>query len=209
MFFVFDGIDGSGKSTQLQLFAGWLEEQGREVVVCKDPGSTMLGEQLRRLLLDRHQTPIAMRTEMLLFTTARTQLVEEVVRPALAAGKTIVLDRYILSTVVYQGYAGELDPQDIWTVNQIATGGLIPDVTFVFDLPPDKAMTRLFQRENRSLDRLESRGLEYFSRVRDGFLTEAERWHVGVEVIDADPSVEAVQANVRELASLYLNQCSS
>ena len=105
MFFVFDGVDGSGKTTQLNRLADWLRSQDREVVVCKDPGTTELGERLREILLSKSETPIHMRSEMMMFTTARTQLVEQIVRPALAAGKTVVLDRYVLSTVVYQGHA--------------------------------------------------------------------------------------------------------
>jgi len=109
MFFVFDGVDGSGKTTQLNLFADWLGQQGHDVVTCKDPGTTELGERLREILLHQSETPIHIRSEMMMFTTARTQLVEQIIRPALDAGKSVVLDRYVLSTVVYQGHAGDLD----------------------------------------------------------------------------------------------------
>ena len=105
MFIVFEGVDGAGKTTQLTQLVRWLEQRDISVVTCKDPGSTALGEQLRSILLGSADTPISMRTEMMMFTTARTQLVDEIVRPALAAGKTVVLDRYIYSTIVYQGHA--------------------------------------------------------------------------------------------------------
>lgn len=204
MFIVFDGVDGAGKSTQINLFVAWLEAQGRQVVTCKDPGSTLLGEELRRLLLDRHQIPIAMRTEMMMFTTARTQLVEELIRPALEAGKTVVLDRYIFSTVVYQGHAGSLDPEEIWKVNEIATQGLAPDLTFLFDLTPAKAFERLRRRGNKSLDRMEARGREYFEKVRAGYLSEAARQPDCVEIINCDRPVDEIQSEIRQLISRYI-----
>lgn len=200
MFFVFEGVDGAGKTTQLQLFAEWLNSLGHRVVTCQDPGSTQLGEEVRRLLLGSHQTPIHMRTEMMLFTTARTQLVEEIIKPALLVGQTVVLDRYILSTVVYQGHAGNLKPDEVWTVNRIATDGLLPDVTFVLDLDVQTAS----QRMGKSLDRMESRGAVYFEKVRQGFIHEAQRWPDRVELIDAAQSVSDMQAEIRQLASGYL-----
>jgi dTMP kinase len=200
MFFVFDGVDGAGKSTQLDRFVQWLRDQGRDVVTCKDPGSTELGERIRSVLLGDHEIPISMQAEMMLFTTARTQLIEQIVKPALESGKTVVLDRYIFSTVVYQGHAGDLAPDDIWTVNRIATNGTMPDVTFILDVPVNIAMKRL----GDSLDRMESRGSEYFERVRTGFLAEAERWPDTVDVIDATKSEDDIESEIREVAIGYI-----
>ncbi len=202
MFFVFEGVDGAGKTTQLNAFVSWLQDQGLDVVACKDPGSTELGEQLRSILLGKHTTPIHMRTEMMLFTTARTQLVQEIVKPALRDGKTVVLDRYILSTVVYQGHAGKLDPDELWTVNQIATERVMPDVTFVLDLDVQTAM----QRVGQSRDRMESRSTEYFEQVRAGFIRESQRRPQGVEVIDASADPTAIQHEIRSLAEGYLKR---
>jgi dTMP kinase len=200
MFIVFDGVDGAGKSTQLEMSVQWLADRGHDVVTCQDPGSTELGEQIRKVLLGKHEIPISMRAEMMLFTTARTQLIEQIVKPALENNQTVVLDRYIFSTVVYQGHAGDLNPDELWTINMLATGGLMPDITFILDVPVDVAMARL----GNSLDRVESRGTEYFERVRKGFLTESERWPIGVEVIDATRSPETIQLEIRELAKVYL-----
>lgn len=200
MFFVFDGVDGAGKSTQLELFVEWLRETDHDVVTCKDPGSTELGERLRTILLGKHEIPISMRAEMMMFTTARTQLIEQVVKPALANHKTIVLDRYILSTIVYQGHAGELDPDDLWAINRVATDGVLPDVTFVLDVPVSVAMKRL----GSTLDRMESRGPEYLDRVRRGYLTESKRSPKGVEVIDATRTPDVIQTDIREIAMAYL-----
>ena len=201
MFFVFEGIDGAGKSTQLTRFNSWLESIGHEVVTCADPGSTEVGEALRAILLAKHSMPIHMRTEMMLFTAARTQLVEEIIKPAIAAGQTVVLDRYLWSTVVYQGHAAELSSDSIWQVNQIATDGLMPDATFVLDLAVDTAMERI----GKSLDRMESRGTEYMQKVRDGFLTEAKRFPDQVFVVDASMHPDKVAEKIQSVAQEIMN----
>lgn len=182
MFIVFDGVDGAGKSTQLRLAAERLAAAGLTVRGCSDPGSTALGKRLREILLGRHETPVGMRGEMLLFMAARAQLVDEIIRPALDRGEVVLCDRYSIATSVYQGHAGGLPLDEIRAVNRVATGGLWPDLTFLYDLPVDMAMARIGLRE---LDRLESRGTAYLERVRDGFLAESRHWPRGVEVIDA------------------------
>lgn len=202
MLIVFEGIDGSGKSTQLKKLADWFRERERQVDCFRDPGSTRLGNQIREWLLGDHDLPIHPRAEMMLFSTARTQLVEECLRPALQQRRVVLLDRYIFSTVVYQGYAGELDPRAIWTVNRIATNSLMPDLTLVFDLPVDKALARL----GKSLDRMESRGAEYFERVRAGFLQEAEQWPTSVEVLDADRSEDELHQDVLRVVETWMNE---
>ena len=202
MFIVFEGVDGAGKTTQLVQLVEWLEQQDVTVVTCKDPGSTKLGEQLRTILLSSVDTPISMRTEMMMFTTARTQLVDEIVRPALAAGKTVVLDRYIYSTIVYQGYAGNLPTDEIRQINHIATGGLMPDLTFMIDLPVEVSMRRL----GESLDRMESRGTDYFEKVRAGFIAESKRAMDGVKLVDGNRLPEEIQAELRVITQRYLEK---
>lgn len=194
MFVVFDGLDGTGKSTQLRLFAEWLVQQGREVVICQDPGTTRLGNELRTLLLHEQGFQIHMRCELLLFMAARAQLVEQVIRPALALGQTVICDRYVFSTVVYQGYGGGIDPQLVWQLNQFATNGLMADLTLIFDLDAATSQSRL----GTAKDRLESRGMEYFQKLRDGFIQEANRFPTGVSLIDARGTVEQVQQRVRQ-----------
>ena len=195
MFIVFDGIDGAGKSTQINLTKQWLEQRGQRVETFYDPGSTALGKSLREILLGEHEYAIDVTTEMLMFIAARAQLVAEKVRPALSAGKTVLCDRYTFSTVVYQGYAGGLPIEKIWQANQIATGGLQADLMLLFDLPAEVAFSRL----GSGLDRMESRGPAYFEKVREGFLRESQRFPVGVEVIDATQEPETVQATIRRL----------
>jgi dTMP kinase len=196
MFVTFDGVDGTGKSTQLELFCQWLRSLGRDVVTCRDPGGTALGERIRSILLDSRDTPIDRRSEMLLYQASRAQLVDETIRPALAAGKMVVCDRYLLATVVYQGHAGGLDVDDVWRVGQVATGGIAPDLTFLLDMPASQAAARI----DREMDRMEKQGLEYLGRVRQGYLTEAKRDPTRIAVIDAARSIEAVQRDVRQAA---------
>ncbi|MFP6603260.1 MAG: dTMP kinase [Pirellulaceae bacterium] len=196
MFISFDGVDGVGKSTQTELFVEWLREQGRTVVTCRDPGSTELGERLRTLVLKASDIKIDAESEMLLYMAARAQLVAEVIQPALAAGQVVVSDRFLLANVVYQGHAAGLDPQSIWDVGNVATAGQQPDLTVVLDMPLERAVGRI----GRELDRMEAKGLEFLQRVRQGFLTEAERAPEQIKVINADQEIEQVQADIRQVA---------
>jgi dTMP kinase len=197
MFLSIDGGDGSGKSTQLELLCTWLREQGHDVLTCRDPGSTPLGEAVRNILLDRHDLHIDRRSEMLLYMAARSQMVEEIIRPALKQGKTVVSDRYLLANVAYQGYGGGLDVPTLWEVGRIATSGLLPDLTIVLDVPADVAAARM----NRPLDRMEKQGDAFHARVREGFLAEAEKAPEEIVVISAAGSIEDVQAEIRRVVS--------
>ena len=197
-FFSFDGLDGVGKSTQSKLFGDWLREQGEEVVFCRDPGSTPFGETIRKILLDRDAVSFGRRAEMFLYMAARAQLVEEVISPALTAGKTVVSDRFLLANVVYQGYARGLDVDEIWQVGAVATGGVRPDLTFILDMPEGRALDRL----QRPLDRMESQGNDFRARLRGGFLAEAQRRPKEIAVIDADRPIDAIQAEIRQRAAM-------
>jgi dTMP kinase len=192
-FISLDGIDGAGKSTQIQRLADWLRSQGRTVTCCRDPGSTAVGDAVRAILLDRHDLHLAPTAEMLLYMAARAQLVAEVVAPALARGDWIVSDRYLLANVVYQGHAGGLDPERIRTVGAVATGGLEPDLVIVLDVDLDTSARRL----DRPLDKLENRGDGYRRRVREGYLAEARREPARTCVIDAAAGIDAVAERIR------------
>jgi len=200
MFFSIDGGDGTGKSTQVEEFSEWLRRLGHDVVVCRDPGSTPLGEAVRELVLNRADLQISRPSEMLLYMAARAQLVEEVIRPALRQGKTVVSDRYLLANVVYQGHAGGLDVEALWEVGRIATGGVMPDLTVVLDMPARAAVERL----KRNLDRMEQQGNAFHARVRQGFLDEAARKPKQVVVVSAEGTVEQVQTAIREAAERFL-----
>jgi dTMP kinase len=197
MFFSLDGIDGTGKSTQLRLFVDWLRSQGKDVVECRDPGSTKLGEALRHILLHGDaEMEICHCSEMLIYMAARAQLVEQVIRPALAAGKVVVSDRFLLANIVYQGHAGGLNPADVREVGRVATSGIEPDCIFLLDMLPEAAARRL----NRPLDRIEQRGSEYVRKLRAGFLTEAALSDGRVHVIDADRDANALHNEIVRIA---------
>ena len=201
MFISIDGGDGAGKTTQVALLCEWLRAGGREVVACRDPGSTRLGEAVRELVLNRNDLRIDRRSEMLLYMAARAQLVEEVIRPALEQGKTVVSDRYLLANVVYQGHAGGLDVKTLWEVGRVATGGLVPDLSIVLEIPPREAASRL----RRELDRMEQQGDAFHARVRQGFLDEAKRQPERIVVANAARSIEQVQADIRTVVGRFLN----
>jgi dTMP kinase len=170
LFLTLDGPDGGGKSTQAGRLAGWLRGRGAEVVTCQDPGGTALGERLREIVLGRATVNLALRAEMLLYMASRAQLVEEVIRPGLAAGRLVVSDRFLLANIVYQGDAGGLPVEEVARVGQAATGGLLPDLTLVLDIAPEAARARV----GRARDRIEDRPADYHRRVRDGFLRAAQ-----------------------------------
>ncbi len=196
MFFSFDGVDGVGKTTQLELFCQWLRDRGDEVVTCRDPGSTPLGESIRGILLEHSDMAIDARSEMLLYMASRAQLVDEVIRPALAEGKTVVSDRFLLANVVYQGHGGGLDVDSLWQVGLVATAALTPDLTFLLDMPA----TESFQRIGREPDRMEARGADFMERVRQGFLAEASRCEL-IVVVNAAQDVPLVHQSICHAAA--------
>jgi dTMP kinase len=191
LFISLDGLDGAGKSTQCRLLAEWLRARGHVVVACADPGGTRVGRHIRQLLLNYDMD---LTCEALLFMASRAQLVAEVIRPALENGQWVVCDRFLLANVVYQGHAGGLDPERLWTLGRFATGGLEPDLTVVLDLPLDQAITR----RTRPADRVEGRASDYQERVRAGFLAEARRRPERIHVVDADQPIEVVQHLIQQ-----------
>ena len=200
LFLSIDGIDGCGKSTQIELLREWLVAAGHEVLVVRDPGGTQLGETLRDILLHRQEIPLDMTAEMLLYMASRAQLVAELIRPALSDGKTVLADRFLLANVVYQGNGGGLDPNTIWKVGEVATGGLRPSQTFLLDLEPAVAQ----QRMGGQRDRLESRGVEYMTRVRDGFLAQSRCLESDLTVVDATQAVDVVFNTIKEVVQSRL-----
>ncbi|MGB8853868.1 MAG: dTMP kinase [Pirellulales bacterium] len=192
-FIALDGIDGSGKSSQIAPLVEWLTSLGHAVTTCRDPGSTATGDAIRGILLDRHDLQLAPTAEMFLYMAARAQLVAEVVGPALARGEWVVSDRYLLANIVYQGHAGGLDPDTIRRVGGIATGGLMPDLVLLLDVDLETAARRL----DRPLDKLENRGDSYRQRLRSGYLTEASAAPDRIVVIDATAPPDEVTARIR------------
>lgn len=164
----FEGIDGSGKSTQAVLAAAWLKEQGVPVLSLREPGGTAIGESIRSILLAKANTAMCMETELLLFSAARAQLIREVIKPALAAGTWVVCDRFYDSSTAYQGFGRGIDRTMIHQLQEIATGGLRPDKTFLLDVSIPVALGRLAGRQGKA-DRLDEEDTEFMVRTRDGY----------------------------------------
>ncbi len=192
-FIVLEGIDGSGKSSQIEPLVHWLRRLGRSVVSCRDPGATAAGDAVRQILLHRQEITLAPTTEMLLYMAARAQLVAEVIRPALDRGQWVVSDRFLPANIVYQGHAGGLDADVIRAVGKVATAGIAPDLILLLDVDPATAATRM----DRPLDRLESRGDDYRRRLREGYLREAAADPARFEIIDATADMAAVGERIR------------
>jgi dTMP kinase len=200
IFLVLDGPDGSGKTTQATRLAAWLRDAGHDVVTCRDPGGTELGERVREILLAHDTVAISLRAEMLLYMASRAQLVDDLIAPALAAGRVVVSDRFLLANIVYQGSAGGLMEEEIALVGMVATGGLLPDLTLVLDVAPQVASERV----SRPRDRIEDRPLFYHERVRAGYLA-ASRGDAGhcpfypapIVLIDASTTPDAIFERIR------------
>jgi dTMP kinase len=191
VFVSLDGLDGSGKSTQCRLLADRLRAGGRHVTQCADPGGTAVGQVIRNLLLE-HRGEMALPCEALLFMASRAQLTTEVIRPALQAGHVVVSDRFLLANLAYQGYAADLDVAVLRAIGSFATGGLLPDLTLVLDLPVAVARAR----RKGPVDRVESRDADYHARVREGFLAEARLWPDRIRIVDATQPAEAVHERI-------------
>ncbi len=191
-FVVFDGPDGSGKSTQFRAIADAARAAGVETIEVREPGGTKIGEKIREVLLDPANSEMVTRCEMLLYMASRAQLFEERIQPALARGAFVLADRFISSTLAYQGSAGGLARKDILAVGDIAIGGNWPDLVVVFDVDWETAQKRM----NRTLDRMEQKDAEYHRRVRDGYLEQARAQPDKYLVVDSTVGPEAVIANV-------------
>ena len=194
LFITFEGADGCGKTTQLMLLAKGLKAKGYDVIVTREPGAKGLGEKIREILLN-YDGEVSSKCETFLFLADRAQHMDVIVRPAVEKGKIVLCDRHTDSTVAYQGYGRGSDIERINALNNIATGGDKPDLTFVFDIDADTSM----QRVGSEKDRMESAGVEFFNRVRHGYLEIAHNEPQRVKVIDASKSIEEIHKDVVNL----------
>lgn len=181
--FTFEGSEGSGKSTQIELLADELEGMGNEVIVTREPGGTEIGEEIRHLLIHNSAgNDMAPEAELLLFAAARAQLVRQVVIPGLQEGKIILCDRFLDSTTVYQGAARSISSDPVSYINQFAAAGITPDLTFILDVPAEVSIARVKRRVTDLPDRMEQENVDFYKKVREGYLLLArslpERFHV-------------------------------
>lgn len=204
LFITVEGIDGCGKSTQARLIAAALEAAGHDVLRLREPGGVKISEQIRAILLDPANAEMGDVCELLLYEAARAQLVHQVIRPALAAGKTVVCDRFYDSTTAYQAFADGLDRGMVSQANELAVDGCRPDLTLVFDLPVEDALRR--RSDRAAEDRLELKGLEFQARVAAGFRAVAADEPDRVKLVDAGGSIaEVFSSVVDELRSAGLS----
>ena len=209
MFISFEGIDGAGKSTQVKMLKKHLAARGRDVLTLREPGGTVVAEKIRALLLEsKHDiTPIG---ELLLFSASRAELVQKVILPALKQDNVVIVDRFYDSTTAYQGYGRGLDLGMLREVNTVSTFGLKPDITFFLDISPEDALIRKFSEksiplafEENELDRMESSGLEFYQRVREGYLRLAGEEGERFVMLDACNDAENIHGKiVQKLASV-------
>lgn len=169
MFVSFEGCEGVGKSTQLRLLKEYLDGSGQPAVYVREPGSTEISEQIRRVILDTQNTAMTDMTEALLYAASRAQLVREIIKPALEAGKLVICDRYVDSSIAYQGYGRDMGADVIKNINAPAVDGCMPDLTVFIDLSPENSW-----RKYRTDDRLEQESNEFFRKVYNGFISEIE-----------------------------------
>lgn len=192
MFVTFEGLDGCGKTTQARMLAHALEENGVEVVLTREPGGTPLGEQIRDLVL--HGGHVAPWAEAALYAAARAQHVEELIRPALARGATVVCDRYVDSSVAYQGAGRELGVEEVLALNLTAVGGLLPDLTFLVEIDIDTALARVGDKG----DRIERAEAVFWPRVETAYRALAARFPERYVVVDGRRGIAEVAAEIRD-----------
>jgi dTMP kinase len=193
-FLVLDGPDGCGKSTQTRLLSEWIAEQGVDVVSYRDPGTTLVGEKIRDILLDTAHEGMGDNVEVLLYMAARAQLWKEHIGPDLAAGKCVLMDRWLSSTCAYQGWAGGFGVEKVIKIGTDSLERIWPDLTVVLDVDTETAASRM----QRDLDRMEQKGDAYHRKVREGFLKLSDI-HPSVKVVDARGTVEQVHQDVLKL----------
>ncbi|MFH1413748.1 MAG: dTMP kinase [Candidatus Omnitrophota bacterium] len=199
-FITFEGSEGCGKSTQSRMLARYLKGRGRKVVYIREPGGTIISEKIRKILLNPENKKISVNCEMLLYMAARAQIVDEIIKPALLGGKIVICDRFLDSTVVYQGFGLGIDIQLIKKLGSFATDGLNPHLTILLDLPVKDGL----KNRGSSKDRIERRSYSYHLRVRRGYLKLAAGQPGRIKVIKVEKNKDKTQSKIREAIKKYV-----
>ena len=199
LFITFEGADGCGKTTQFNLLKEYLTNKGYDVIITREPGGKGLGEKIREILLN-YDGEVSNRCESFLFLADRAQNIDVIVKPSIENGKIVLCDRHTDSSVAYQGYGRGLDINEINMLNNLATGGLKPDLTLVFDVDVETSMKRVGDEK----DRMESSGVEFFNKVRNGYLELAKKEPDRIKVIDSTRKIEQIHSDVINIISTYL-----
>lgn len=196
LFIVLEGPDGSGKSTMAKMIAQYYQDAGREIVFTREPGGTKISEQIRDIILDNRNIEMAHMTEALLYAASRAQLVSEFIKPNLEQGKVVISERYVYSSIVYQGIARNLGIQKVKELNDFAIDGLAPDLVLFFDINPEKALNRKLAQGNG--DRLENEKLDFHKRVYEGY-KEISKIYSEIISINADKSVDELFSDIKNI----------
>lgn len=203
MFISFEGIDKSGKSTQISLLVDYLKQKGYEVGQTCEPGGTRSGEKIERILLEPSTKEISGISELFLYLADRAEHVEKIIKPALEKGKIVISDRFADATIAYQGHGRELDIPWIEELNKRVTHGLSPDITFLLDISPDLAQKR---SGSEGKDRIENEKISFHQKVRQGYLKLAKRHAERIKVINGEGSVEEIQLTIRKILAKHLRR---
>ncbi len=196
LFITIEGTDGSGKTTQLGLLKEYLENKGFSVVCAREPGGTVISEKIRNIIIDKEYKKMNAKTEALLYAASRAQLVSEVIVPTLKKGDIVICDRFIDSSIVYQGDARKLGFENISSINFFATDGIEPDITFFLKLDPEQSIER--KKKQEELDRIESENLYFHKKVFYGYISLAEKFSERIKTIDAFADIYTIHRNIVE-----------
>lgn len=193
----FEGSEGSGKSTQISRLAAHLQKSGREVVSTREPGGTEIGEQIRNIIVHNSKgDEMCAETELLLFTAARAQVVREVIAPALTRGAVVLSDRFLDSSTVYQGIGRNLAADPVSQINRFAVGNVMPDLTLVIDVPTEIGLARIRQRASDLPDRMERENIDFYKKIREGYLLLAKGMPDRFVVVDGSMSPDAIEKKI-------------
>lgn len=195
-FITFEGVEGSGKSTQVGLLASHMKEEGFDIVVTREPGGTRIGELIRNITHGRENVDLTAASESYLMSAARAQLVREIIKPALTNGKIVIADRFIDSSLAYQGYGRQLGEETIWALNNLAIENVIPTLTIFLDVSPDTGFGR--RNGSQKIDRLDLQQKDFYERVYNGYKKLAEKFRNRYFVVDSNKSIEEVEKNIWE-----------
>ena len=206
MFISFEGIDGSGKSTIAKLVDEKLKSEGYETVLTREPGGVKIAEDIRAIILDKNNVNLDDHTEALLFAAARRQHLKEKIIPALKENKIVLTDRYIDSSLAYQGGGKKLGVDEVYKINIFATDNLLPNLTILFDMDPIEALKRIDKNKNREVNRLDLETMSFYKTVRQTFLDLANKYPNRIKVVDASKNIEEVFNDTMKLIEEKLNE---
>lgn len=197
VFITIEGADGAGKSTQIEKLKHYLSCKGYDIILCREPGGTVISEEIRKVILNKEFTEMGDMTELLLYTSARAQLVEQVIRPALKDGKIVICDRFVDSSAVYQGIARGMGINLVYEVNRYAIGKTMPDITILLDIPGSAGIQR--KKKQGELDRMELETASFHDKVSEGYRILAEKFPERIKKLDGTQPIEVIFDQIKEI----------